>query len=146
MFEWNIKHSMIKPTLHSRGPNWYRLQLVEEFGSVDDAGNHNCDHTHHQETAPSFQAFLGKVSPQAHGTKQDGCAHKSSDYTGGSKRNEYGTHAETHQSRKHMQHGTGFTVGGLLHDPTHSKNHHKRCKDHNPFHDTSEQECHKAGT
>jgi hypothetical protein len=43
MFEWQKSYTMIKPTLHRRanGPNyWYRLQLVEEFGTVDDAGNH----------------------------------------------------------------------------------------------------------
>jgi hypothetical protein len=43
VFQWkNMNGSMIKPTLHRRanGPNyWYRLQLVEDFGSVDDAGN-----------------------------------------------------------------------------------------------------------
>ena len=39
---WATRDSVIKPTLHRRasGPNyWYRLQLVEEFGTVDDAGN-----------------------------------------------------------------------------------------------------------
>ena len=40
MFQWKGQLSMIKPTLHNRGPNWWRLQLVEEFGTVDDAGNH----------------------------------------------------------------------------------------------------------
>jgi hypothetical protein len=44
VFRWkNMYGSTIKPTLHRRanGPNyWYRLQLVEDFGSVDDAGNH----------------------------------------------------------------------------------------------------------
>lgn len=40
---WTERFSVINPTLHRRanGPNyWYRLQLVEDFGSVDDAGNH----------------------------------------------------------------------------------------------------------
>jgi hypothetical protein len=40
---WVVKSSVIKPTLRRRenGPNyWYRLQLIEDFGSVDDAGNH----------------------------------------------------------------------------------------------------------
>jgi hypothetical protein len=43
MFQWKDRVSMIKPTLHRRanGPNyWYRLQLVEDFGSADDAGNY----------------------------------------------------------------------------------------------------------
>ena len=43
IFKWTDQVSMIKPTLHRRanGPNyWYRLQLVEEFSTVDDAGNH----------------------------------------------------------------------------------------------------------
>ena len=43
MFQWKDCISVIKPTLHRRanGPNyWYRLQLVEDWGTVDDAGNH----------------------------------------------------------------------------------------------------------
>lgn len=43
MVEWTKRESMIKPTLHRRGkgPNyWYRLQLVEDFGTTDDAGNY----------------------------------------------------------------------------------------------------------
>ena len=43
MFRWKDRVSMIKPTLHRRASTrtyWYRLQLVEDFGSVDDAGNH----------------------------------------------------------------------------------------------------------
>jgi hypothetical protein len=42
MFKWKVSFSMIKPTLHRRanGPNyWWRLQLVEDFGIVDDANN-----------------------------------------------------------------------------------------------------------
>jgi hypothetical protein len=41
--EWaKMTNSTIKPTLHRRanGPNyWYRLQLVEDWGTVDDAGS-----------------------------------------------------------------------------------------------------------
>lgn len=43
MFTWKERPSVITPTLHRRanGPNyWYRLQLIENFGTVDDAGNH----------------------------------------------------------------------------------------------------------
>ena len=43
IFQWIERVSMIKPTLHRRanGPNyWWRLQLVEDFGITDDAGNH----------------------------------------------------------------------------------------------------------
>lgn len=43
MFKWKDFNSVIKPMLHRRanGPNyWYRLQLVEDFGITDDAGNH----------------------------------------------------------------------------------------------------------
>ena len=43
MFKWKEKCSVIKPTLKRRanGPNyWYRLHLIEDFGIVDDAGNH----------------------------------------------------------------------------------------------------------
>ncbi len=43
MFKWKDRTSVIKPTLHRRanGPNyWWRLQLVEDFGITDDAGNH----------------------------------------------------------------------------------------------------------
>ena len=42
IFKWQERSSVIKPTLHRRanGPNyWYRLQLVEDFGTVDDAGS-----------------------------------------------------------------------------------------------------------
>lgn len=42
MFKWQDKMSVIKPTLHRRAnwPNyWYRLQLVEEFETVDNADN-----------------------------------------------------------------------------------------------------------
>ena len=36
-----MDRSTIKPTLHRRAyGRRYRLQLVEDFGSVDDAGNH----------------------------------------------------------------------------------------------------------
>lgn len=40
---WIEKPTVIRPTLHRRanGPNyWYRLQIVEDFGSSDDAGNY----------------------------------------------------------------------------------------------------------
>ena len=43
VFKWKEQQSVIKPTLPQRvnGSNrWYRLQLVEDFGTVDDAGNH----------------------------------------------------------------------------------------------------------
>ena len=38
MFQWKDQVSVIKPTLHQR-TGCYRLQLVEDFGTVDDAGN-----------------------------------------------------------------------------------------------------------
>ena len=39
MFKWKDQQSVINPTLHRRSPGCYRLQLVEDFGTVDDAGN-----------------------------------------------------------------------------------------------------------
>jgi hypothetical protein len=39
VFKWQDQYSVIKPTLHRRTSECYRLQLVEEFGTVDDAGN-----------------------------------------------------------------------------------------------------------
>jgi hypothetical protein len=48
MFKWKERSSVIKPTLHRRanGPNyWYRLQLVEDFGS-DLANEFVNDHLH----------------------------------------------------------------------------------------------------
>jgi hypothetical protein len=48
MFKWKDRISVIKPTLHRRanGPNyWYRLQLVEDFGS-DLANDFVNDHLH----------------------------------------------------------------------------------------------------
>ena len=38
MFQWRDQMSVIKPALHQR-TGCYRLQLVEDFGTVDDAGN-----------------------------------------------------------------------------------------------------------
>ena len=38
MFQWKDQVSVIKPTLHQR-TGCYRLQLIEDFGTVDDAGN-----------------------------------------------------------------------------------------------------------
>jgi hypothetical protein len=40
MFKWLYRDTVIKPTLHRRTPECYRLQLIEDFGIVDDAGNH----------------------------------------------------------------------------------------------------------
>lgn len=40
MFQWKDQDSMIKPTLHQRNSHWWRLQLVEDWGTVDDAGNY----------------------------------------------------------------------------------------------------------
>jgi hypothetical protein len=39
MFRWKNLMSVIKPTLNRRASGYYRLQLVEEFSTVDDAGN-----------------------------------------------------------------------------------------------------------
>jgi len=43
VFKWNERLSVIKPKLDCKGTGtgirWWRLQLVEEFSSVDDAGN-----------------------------------------------------------------------------------------------------------
>ena len=39
MFKWKERNSVIKPTLHRRESKWYRLQLIEDFGSVDNADN-----------------------------------------------------------------------------------------------------------
>jgi hypothetical protein len=39
MFKWKDQNSVIKPTLHRRASECYRLQLIEDFDSVDDASN-----------------------------------------------------------------------------------------------------------
>jgi hypothetical protein len=39
MFQWKDQLSVIKPKLHLRESKWWRVQLVEDFGTVDDAGN-----------------------------------------------------------------------------------------------------------
>ena len=41
VFKWaNMNSSTIKPILYFReSTNWHRLQFVEEFSTVDDAGN-----------------------------------------------------------------------------------------------------------
>lgn len=40
MFEWKKQYSVIKPTLRQLTETYsWRLQLVEDFGTVDDAGN-----------------------------------------------------------------------------------------------------------
>ena len=35
MFKWKNRNSVIKPTLHLRESKWWRVQLVEDFGSVN---------------------------------------------------------------------------------------------------------------